>query len=96
VTANEQATTREEGRARATARVDLHARVDLYEVVETARVIAVPMRDHGEVELSEIHALGLYVMGKDLGIVAGVDGSLPEPILDRLAALRGSRTAALW
>jgi hypothetical protein len=54
------------------------------------------MRDHGEVELSEIHALGLYVMGKDLGIVAGVDGSLPEPILDRLAALRGSRTAALW
>ena len=42
-------------------------------MIQATNVIAMAMGHHHEVQLSEINPFGFHVMGKDFGVVAGVE-----------------------
>jgi len=59
-------------------REDLHAGVDGQEVAQSGDVVAVAVRDHGEIDCFEVDAEGLHVMREDVGLVAGIEQN-PSP-----------------
>src|SRR5215831_12774317 len=62
-------------------RIDLHGGIDLQKMIQSAGMIAMAMGDDGEVELREVDALGLHIVCKDFGIVAGVEQNALVAIL---------------
>lgn len=62
--------------------IDFDSGIDPEKIIEPARMIAMTMRDHNEIELFEIDVLCLDVMGKDVSVVAGVEEDLFAAIFD--------------
>src|SRR5262249_40469115 len=53
--------------------IDSHLGIDFKKIAQSAGVVSMTMRYNHKIELTQVHAHGFNVAGKDLGIVSGIE-----------------------
>src|SRR5262249_43003958 len=54
-------------------RVDCYLGIDLQEVIEPTRMVAMPMRDNGKIEVPQVDSHGRSVLCKGTGIIPSIE-----------------------